>query len=124
MKAETNKEQIWRLKKELEASPKRFVFDIDGVIARAGGMNYDSAEPNFPMIQVINQLYEQGHEIVLFTARGYVTGIDWHEVTEKQLIRWGVKYHELYFGKPNADYYVDDRMLDMRLLLGLLESEH
>jgi dsDNA-binding SOS-regulon protein len=28
-------------------------------------------------------------------------------------------YHELHFGKPNADYYVDDKMLDMNDLLEL-----
>ena len=33
--------------------------------------------------------------------------------------RWGVKYHELKFGKPNADYYVDDKMLSMDRLYGL-----
>lgn len=71
------------------------------------------------MIQVINQLYEAGHEIILFTARGYVTGIDWRTITEEQLSRWGLHYHELHFGKPNADYYIDDRMLDMELLQSL-----
>ena len=30
--------------------------------------------------------------------------------------RWGLKYHELIFGKPNADYYIDDKMLDMKFL--------
>ena len=73
--------------------------------------------------EVINQLYAQGHEIILFTARGYVTGIDWREVTEKQLSDWGLSYHELHFGKPNADYYVDDRMLDMNVLLEMGEKE-
>jgi len=97
---------------------KRFVFDIDGVIAGfRKGLDYDSAPPNTPMINVINKLYEMGNEIILHTARGYVTGIDWSEVTKKQMQDWGVKYHELHFGKPNADYYVDDKSLDMQRLL-------
>ena len=96
---------------------KRFVFDIDGVIAGfRGGLDYDAAPPNREMIAFINQLYELGNEIILFTARGYVTGIDWREVTEKQMKDWGLRYHELHFGKPNADYYVDDKMLDMNYL--------
>lgn len=93
---------------------KRFVFDIDGVIAQFNKeLTYDQSLPNEPMIRAINRLYEAGNEIILHTARGYVTGIDWKEITEKQLADWGLKYHELHFGKPNADYYVDDKMLPM-----------
>ncbi len=103
---------------------KRFVFDIDGVVAGfRKGLDYDSAPPNTPMIEVINKLYDMGNEIILFTARGYVTGIDWSEVTKKQMQDWGVKYHELHFGKPNADYYIDDKSLDMQRLLDYFSGE-
>lgn len=99
---------------------KRFVFDIDGVIAKIQKENdYSKSEPNLPMIQVVNQLYQMGNEIILFTARGYVTGINWEETTKNQLKEWGVSYKELHFGKPNADYYVDDKMLDMNDLLDM-----
>ena len=30
--------------------------------------------------------------------------------------KFGVPYDKLIFGKPNADYYIDDKMLDMDLL--------
>lgn len=96
---------------------KRFVFDIDGVVAEfEPDLDYDAAKPNVRMIEIINQLYEMGNEIVLFTARGYVTGKDWTQTTKGQMERWGVKYHQLHFGKPNADYYIDDKMLDMHQL--------
>ena len=96
---------------------KRFVFDIDGVIAGfRAGLDYDSAPPVEEMVRIINRLYDMGNYIVLFTARGYVTGIDWRPTTEAQMKRWGLKYHELIFGKPNADYYIDDKMLDMKFL--------
>lgn len=94
-----------------------FVFDIDGVIAmKREDLDYGQAGPNEKMIQIVNQLYDWGNRIVLFTARGYVTGIDWREVTEKQMSDWGVKYHELHMGKPNADYYVDDKMMSLEFL--------
>ncbi len=100
---------------------RRFVFDIDGVIAKLQPQNdYALAEPNQEMIRVINKLYKMGNQIILLTARGYVTGIDWKEITEKQLKGWGLSYHELYFGKPNADYYVDDKMIDMDYLKSIL----
>jgi len=57
----------------------------------------------------VNELYKQGHEIALFTARGTTTGIDWRELTESQLKQFGVSYHRLIFGKPHADLYVDDK---------------
>jgi hypothetical protein len=61
-------------------------------------------------------LFDNNNTIILFTARGTKTGIDWSEVTAKQLKTWGVKYHELKFGKPAADYYVDDRLINMNEL--------
>lgn len=102
---------------KMKRGGRRFVFDIDGVIAmKRENLDYAMAEPNEKMIHIINQLYEYGNEIILFTARGYVTGIDWRETTENQMKKWHVKYHELHLGKPNADYYVDDKMLSMKFL--------
>ncbi len=99
---------------------KTFVFDIDGVVAKLQkDLDYALSKPNEPMIEIINKLYDFGNKIVLFTARGYVTGKDWSEVTKEQMQRWGVKYHELKFGKPNADYYVDDKMLSLERLYDL-----
>ncbi len=99
---------------------KTFVFDIDGVVAKIQkDLDYALSEPNEQMVKIINKLYEYGNKIVLFTARGYVTGKDWSQVTREQMQRWGVKYHELKFGKPNADYYVDDRMISLERLYDL-----
>ncbi len=93
---------------------KKLVFDIDGVIARLEPeLRYDRSEPDKEMIAVINRLYELGNHIVLFTARGYRTGLDWSDVTKEQLQKWGVKYHELKFGKPDADLYIDDKGLSI-----------
>lgn len=102
---------------QIKEGGRQFVFDIDGVIAlKREDLDYGQALPNEKMIRIINQLYDMGNRIVLFTARGYVTGIDWREVTEKQMKDWGVHYHELHMGKPNADFYVDDRMLSLEFL--------
>jgi CMP-N-acetylneuraminic acid synthetase len=106
----------------LSGGGKQFVFDIDGVIAKLSpGNDYAKAEPNRSIIDAINLLYSMGNRIVLLTARGYVTGIDWKEVTIQQLTDWGLSYHELHFGKPNADFYVDDKMLDMNQLIEILK---
>lgn len=102
---------------QIEEGGKRFVFDIDGVIAlKREDLDYGQALPNKKMIGIVNKLYDMGNHIVLFTARGYVTGIDWEETTKEQMREWGVKYHELKMGKPNADFYIDDKFLDMKFL--------
>jgi hypothetical protein len=62
-----------------------------------------------PRIAIINSLYDKGDKIIYFTARGSASGLDWREFTEKQLKEWGAKYHELRFGKPNADVFIDDK---------------
>lgn len=101
----------------MRSGGNRFVFDIDGVIAiKREDLDYAQAGPNERMIEIVNKLHDWGNEIILFTARGYVTGIDWYETTRKQMELWGVKYDELHMGKPNADYYVDDHMLDLAFL--------
>lgn len=68
-----------------------FVVDIDGVIASLTLNNdYTLATPLHNTIRMVNSLYEQGHRIILFTARGNATGIDWSEVTAGQMKDWGL----------------------------------
>lgn len=97
---------------------KIFCFDVDGVIIdRPKCSKYpwdyylDSNEKFKENIELINKLYDQGHYIKLQTARGFGTKIDWTEKTNKELQTFGVKYHELHFGKVDADYYVDDKLI-------------
>ena len=53
------------------------------------------------------------NKIIFHTARGYLTGIDHRDLTLNQLKKWGVNYHEIVFGKPAADYYIDDKAEDI-----------
>ena len=86
-----------------------YCFDIDGTLCSQTDGRYEEAVPFPRRIAVVNELYATGHTIKLFTARGTTTGINWRELTERQLSDWQVKYHELLFGKPEADVFVDDR---------------
>ena len=71
---------------------------------------YPKAEPDYENIQKINHLYEQGHQITYWTARGSVTGIDWYDLTETQLKKWGCKWHSLSVGnKPAYDLLICDK---------------
>lgn len=91
--------------------------DIDGIIANlVPNGNYALATPRKEMISVINHLYDCGVRIVLYTARGSATGIDWDTVTRDQMHTWGVCFHELHFGKPAAEYYIDDKLISFEQL--------
>lgn len=90
-----------------------YIFDIDGTLDDPNEENiikdYTNVTPDENMIKIVNYLYDQGHEIILMTGRGGNTGIDWKDITKKQLKEWGLKYHELRFiKKPEKYVYVDD----------------
>jgi len=108
----------------VEPPPARtFVFDIDGVIANlVPSLDYALATPNEEVIRMVNYLHGLGHRVILFTARGSQTGKDWTETTRRQMSEWGVKYQELRFGKPAADYYVDDRLLSIEAVTALAQQ--
>ena len=95
----------------------KYMVDIDGTICSQSGTTYESAEPIVERIEKLNDLYDQGNEIVYFTARGmgrhdgniHKSYKQFYEFTRRQLDTWGVKYHDLILGKPAADVYIDDK---------------
>lgn len=92
----------------------RYCVDIDGTLCNNTDGKYEEAKPIETVIKQVNSLYRHGHTIILFTARGTTTGINWRQETEKQLNTWGVLYHELIFGKPEADVYLDDKGMSLQ----------
>ena len=88
---------------------KKYCFDLDGTLCTNTWGKYYDAELFLDCINHVNQLYEAGHTIKIYTARGMSSGTDWTDLTEKQLANWGVKYHELIMNKkPSADIIIDD----------------
>lgn len=88
--------------------------DIDKTICtlKNNEEDYSKAVPIQNRIEKINTLYNEGNEIVYWTARGTGSGIDWRAITENQFSKWGVKYHKLYFGKPIYDLFIDDKNIN------------
>ena len=84
--------------------------DIDGTICDSTA-HYDDAKPIQKNIDKINKLYDDGHTIIYWTARGTVTNIDWLETTQQQLFDWGCKSHDVRVGKPEYDMWIDDKSL-------------
>ena len=99
----------------------RICIDIDGVIAdfKKSGEVYSDCKLIEGAKEKIQNLYSNGHYIILYTARhmktcngnsaltiskiGKIT-LDWLESND-------IPYHEIYFGKPWADVYIDDNAL-------------
>tara|TARA_Y100000114_G_scaffold157162_1_gene187599 strand:+ start:6576 stop:6875 length:300 start_codon:yes stop_codon:yes gene_type:complete len=86
--------------------------DIDNTIFKTEGTEYHKSEPMLDRIEKINNLYDQGHEIVYWTARGTGSGIDWEVLTKAQFRRNKVKYSSLKFGKPIYDLFIDDKNIN------------
>ena len=105
----------------------KYVVDVDGTICtQTTGRNYWDAVVWPERVAVINQLYDEGHTIVYFTARGMgrFTGDPdaatkaadiLTDLTKEQLESWGCKFHDLSTGskgkyiKPACDMVIDDK---------------
>ena len=88
---------------------KTFIVDIDGTICTDSRGRYELARPMKNRIDYFNDLFDQGNEIIYWTARGGNSGKDWSQLTKAQLEDWGVKYTELRMNKPSYDFWIDDK---------------
>lgn len=71
---------------------------------------YALASPIQVNIDKINKLYDEGHSITYWTARGSKSGINHYDLTKKQLDEWSCKYHQLRVGdKPPYDLLICDK---------------
>ena len=89
-----------------------YCFDLDNTLCTTIGTDYFNSTPISMRIRKVNKLYTDGHKIIIFTARGSKSGVDFSALTNRQLNEWGLKYHELLLGKPFADFYVDDKAIN------------
>lgn len=93
-------------------------FDIDNTITVwNSNRDYLNFAPDHEMVAIINKLYDEGHEITLYTARGMTScgpGRILAEVVPalvKNLEKIGLKYHNLLTHKPSYDFIIDDRAI-------------
>jgi glycerol-3-phosphate cytidylyltransferase len=110
----------------------KYCFDLDETLCLTpASRDYSKAVPIWPMINDVNMMYEEGHEIWIFTTRGSTSGIDHHELNLRQLTEWGVKHHHLVDkGKPPVDFFIDDKAINVKdwrsqrgvLLVGFVAS--
>lgn len=109
--------------KELVNKTKlRVCFDLDNTLVTnptiAG--DYSTVKPITKNINLLTNLKNDGHEIIIYTARrmsthkGNIGKVikDIANVTINTLEKFDISYDELIFGKPIADIYIDDKSLN------------
>lgn len=100
----------------------RICFDLDNTLVTFPQISgdYSTVEPIPEMINRLNELYDAGHTIIIYTARRMATHSgnvgkvikDIASVTINTLESFNIRYNELIFGKPIADIYIDDRAIN------------
>ena len=99
-----------------------FCFDLDNVICKTNGSDYSSSQPNLDVIKKINKLHDERNEIIVFTARYMgrnnsdvnLAIKEGYDSTKTQIDSWGLKYDQLFFGKPVYDVFIDDKNFEFK----------
>lgn len=104
---------------------KIIAFDLDDVLCyrekkydSLGANKYNYCKPIHQNIELMNECYDNGFYIKIYTARGmthfagdYPNIISsLYDLTHNQLIGWNAKFHELIFGKIHYDILIDDKV--------------
>ena len=105
----------------------RLCFDLDETLCT--GYPYEECRPIPEAIDVVNSLKKKGCVIIIHTARGMNTYQgntgkvvkNLGKLTLEQLNAWGVEYDEIVFGKPSADFYIDDKAISAAFIPKLKE---
>lgn len=116
--------------------PKRYCFDLDNTLVTFPKTpnDYSTVEPITKNIDFVRYLKRFGHTIILYTARRMKTHsgnvgkvlADIGRITFDTLAKFDIPYDEIYFGKPEANVYIDDLALncfdDLERELGYYET--
>jgi capsule biosynthesis phosphatase len=100
----------------------RICFDLDNTLVTFPKVtgDYNTVEPIIKNIKYLQYLKSFGHTIIIYTARRMKTHngnigklmTDIGKITFDTLEKFSIPYDEIYFGKPQADIYIDDLALN------------
>ena len=91
----------------------KYYIDLDNTLCETINGDYKNSTPILQRIEYVNNLKELGNIVVIWTARGTASKVDYRELTLKQLDEWNIKYDELIMGKPDYDIYIDDKSFNV-----------
>ena len=103
---------------------KKIIFDIDDTLLYTTGFDnrYKLVDFNEPLIDWMREANKEEDIYVFeaFTARGSKSGFDFKDITREQLE--DVPVSSIKFGKPDADWYVDDKAINVRNFVPNVQS--
>ena len=107
---------------EVVIKNKRICFDLDNTLVTFPTIrnDYTSVKPIQKNIDFLKYLKRFGNTIIIYTARRMKThngnigkiNSDIGKITFETLDKFNIPYDEIYFGKPYADFYIDDLALN------------
>lgn len=110
-------------------------FDLDDTLCfrpkgleHLGKDKYAYCEPIYENIEICNKFYDDGHTIIIYTARGMETFKgdvakiynNLFEETKSFLKKWNIKHHQLVMGKIHYDYLIDDKAYNIKDIASLI----
>jgi len=95
----------------------KYCFDLDNTLCLTEGKDYPNCKPFEDRIKIVNKLYDEGHEITIYTARGMgkfkgnteLVYKEYYDLTKNQILNWGIKHHVLLLGKLSYDHFICDK---------------
>ena len=87
------------------------VIDLDGTIcSEERQFSRSLATPITGAIESLRRIKDRGYTIIIYSARTWAE----YEMTKDWLKRHNVVYDQLILGKPQGDYWIDDRAISFR----------
>jgi capsule biosynthesis phosphatase len=116
--------------------PIRICFDLDGTLVSFPQKkdDYSTVLPIERNIKFLRYLKKNGHVIIIHTARRMKThggnigkvNAEIAVITFETLKKYDIPFDEIYFGKPNANFYIDDLAIscydDLEKQMGYYDS--
>ena len=101
----------------------RICFDLDNTLVSYPKIDkdYSSVLPIEENIKFLKYLKNFGHTIIIYTSRRMKTHVgnqgrllaDIGKITFDTLEKFEIPFDEIYFGKPDADFYIDDKAISV-----------
>jgi hypothetical protein len=82
---------------------KRFCFDMENMLITLHGGDLRNCTPIKQNVEVLRRLHLQGNTIILQTSMQ-----ENNTFVIQVLKELDIPFHEVHFGKPKADFYIDD----------------
>jgi capsule biosynthesis phosphatase len=119
-----------------KSDKKRFCFSLDNTLFTEPLIkhNYLTVKPIIKNIEYLKFLKNLGNYIIIYTSRGMdihngnigLAMKDISKITYETLEKYEIPYDEIYFGKPYADFYIDNNSVssydDLEKKLGFYKT--